>query len=376
MKSIYVVAASQEYDVANHQGFWQSLAKKSNNIVVVVNIPADYLITILRGKRERIADAKRPAKTITNNLYVVRPLMYIRPELCTKFGRQILAKQFWKAVEKAVPDFEKCIVNLIVYNAFWVKILKGSHPHLRIGYYLFDEVRSEGNSNKRNKRRYKDDDYACSNCNLLFTMTQVLADSRLSYCKPTLVIGNGSTVQNPSCSQLKLPNSIAFIGNIRNWIDKSLLEGIIQRMPDCLFSFIGPVEADMRPYLNDLLNHYSNTMYKGIVSKDRISDTYRLFDVVIIPYLQNEFIKATRPIKIVESIMSGTPVVTIPMNGYNQSEFIRFGTSVDSFEKEIRFLIKHPIDKNSQQYRSFVENNSWDKKAETVIDAFHSIGKY
>ena len=140
-------------------------------------------------------------------------------------------------------------------------------------------------------------------------------------------------------------------------------------MPDCLFAFVGPIENDMAAFFEHLLNDNNNTAYMGKVSKEKMGGIYGLFDVVIVPYVQNEFTKATRPIKIVESVMSGTPVVTVPMDGYEQSEYIRFATDLESFEHEIRHLIMNPIDISSDNYQLFVRNNTWTNKAALIIDS-------
>lgn len=374
MKSIYVIIASQEYDTANHQGLWKNIAKMAEGDVVVVNIPADYVLSVLKNKRFRIDESRKPAREI-DGLKVVRPLLTFRPELLPGRCVKMLSTQFWASVRKAVPEVKDCQINLIVYNAFWVRLLKGSHPNMKIGYFLFDEVRSEGETNKMNKRRYKDDDFACENCDIIFTMTQSLAVSRESYNKKTIVVGNGATFNGIPESPIHIKKSIAFIGNFRDWIDKSLLESLVSSMSDSMFFFVGPVESNMRFFLDYLLNKYTNTVYKGKVSKDRMCEIYPMFDVVIVPYLQNDFTKATRPIKIVESVMAGTPVVTIPMNGYAQTEFIRIADTYESFEKEIRYLMRHPIDKSSDQYRSFCKNNSWKEKAKLIISSFNETKK-
>lgn len=371
MKTIYVIIASQEYDSANHQGLWNAIAAKSENKVIVVNIPADHVISRLKGKRHRIIDAKKPPRIISNNLSVVRPLLVLRPELVPDFGRKLIVKQFWNAVVHSEPDIMQCQVYLIVYNAFWVKILEGTHPNMHIGYFLFDEVRLDGD--KIHKKQYRDDDYACSHSDVIFTMTQVLADSRKDYNKKTIVVGNGASFKNLPQSNLHIKKSVAFVGNFRDWIDKDLLECLVSSMKDFLFVFVGPVEANMKDYMGNLLNRYSNTIYKGKVSKDRVGEIYQMFDVVIVPYVQNKFTQATRPIKIVEAVISGTPVVTIPMDGYEQNRFIRFAKDFNSFGQQIRDLYETPIDKNSEEYKLFVLDNSWDKKASLIDDSFLSI---
>ena len=51
MRTKILVIASQDYKNANHKGLWEKLAEKSQEDVIVVNIPADRLVsTIMHHK--------------------------------------------------------------------------------------------------------------------------------------------------------------------------------------------------------------------------------------------------------------------------------------------------------------------------------------
>lgn len=83
--------------------------------------------------------------------------------------------------------------------------------------------------------------------------------------------------------------------------------------------------------MDEILTKYKNVKYYGEVSKGEVHNWYKKFDVILVPYKQNEFMKATRPIKIVESIFASTPVVSIPITGYEECSFIRFAKMLRSF---------------------------------------------
>ena len=205
-------------------------------------------------------------------------------------------------------------------------------------------------------------------------MSRLLAESRAEYNDNIITIGNGALKPDiDSIPVRKFERSLAFVGNFRDWIDQELLTGLIQLRKDILFVFVGTVEDNMREYLDNLLNCNMNVLWFGKVKKEKMSELYSMFDGIMIPYKNNEFIKATRPIKIVESVLAGTPVITIPMNGYEESLFIRFADSIDSFSKQIDYLLEHPIDKTSAEYCDFVHNNTWDCKAEIIIEAFEKV---
>ena len=370
MSRLIIVIASQDFEGANHRGLWIALTKYAE--VLVINIPADYITSRVTGKAYRINDAKSGVRHITDRLSVFRPLFFVRPEILPDCFFPMVARSFWKQVREAVPDFDNRRIDVLVYDGRWIKILKNSNSDIRLAYYLFDEVRKNGNDNSIDQKRLRYDDYACRFSDVIFTMTAVLAESRCDYLTPKIVIGNGAdkpTTDN-SMPQNRIMKSAAFVGNFRDWIDKELLSALIKSRKDVLFCFVGPVAENMRSYFDSLLNENTNTAYFGKVSKDEMQTIYRMFDCVIIPYKDNEFIKATRPIKIVEAVMSGTPVVTVPMNGYDESPFIRFARTADEFSSQLDVVFATDlIADNFEEHKRFLYENSWEKKADLIFQA-------
>lgn len=363
-EKIYVIVASQEYDSANHKNLWHELSKFHK--VVVVNIAADYFVSLFKGKIYRIKEAKQSPIWENENLSIVRPLYFIRPELLPFSFKCYISKVFWKSVARCIPNYKDYSINCIIYNAEWVQYIDFTNLDVKIAYYLYDEVRNNGNDNSINWKRLKNDEYACKHSNIIFTMTAVLAESRKEYNKNIIVLGNGAIYEPYKSPNVYLKKSVAFIGNFRNWIDNDLLEGLIKKRKDILFCFAGPIDIEMRSFFEYLLNSYDNTIYWGIYTKDRMIQLYRSFTAIIIPYKCNAFIQATRPIKIVESVLAGTPVVTIPMDGYEECSFIRFAKNVSEFSEQINFLIENPIDFNSEVYENFIYYNTWKIKANII----------
>lgn len=365
---LYIIIASQDFDHANHRNLWLEMAKQSGKEVIVANIHADYIVSRLKHKAYRIQEAKSGPIKISEHLSVIRPLLWIRQELLPGSMNWVAKKGFWNSVKRAVPDVMNRRVKLLVYNACWVSILYGSHPDMKIGYYLFDEVRYEGRDGSLNKKRYKLDEFACRHSHVIYSMTQKLTESRKKYNTNIITLGNGAVL--PATGErplIRFPRSVAFIGNFRDWINQDLLTSLIEFRRDILFAFVGTCEPNMRAYRDMLLDKYSNTIFYGKVSKDRIPLVYQQFNGVIIPYRDNEFIKATRPIKIVESILSGVPVITVPMDGYDECEYIRFAQSVEDFSSQIDYVLSHPIDKDSDAYKNFVCDNTWSNKAKIIL---------
>lgn len=363
-KTIYVIVASQEYSSANHKNLWKKLA--AYHPTVVVNIAADYIVSNLRNKQYRIKEAKKDPLRELQSLLVVRPFFFLRPELLPAMFKGYISRRFWVAVEKCIPDYRDCRINLIVYDAIWTRIVNYTDKNVKVGYYLFDEVRYNGDDCSIDKKRYANDEYACQHSDVIFTMTKALAESRKDYNNHIVVLGNGS-VYSPAIEQtIYLERSVAFVGNFRNWVDNDLLEGLISKRRDITFAFAGSVEEDMCQFFDYLLNTYDNTLYMGKYTKERMAQLYRNFNAIIIPYRHNKFIQATRPIKIVESVMAGIPVITVPVNGYEECSFIRFADDVEDFSKQIDYILANPIDINSEHFKDFITLNTWEAKAKII----------
>lgn len=369
-KQLLIILATQDFQYANHRGLWIELSKKVD--VLVANIPADYLTSTITKKAYRIRDARSGGIDVSGHLKVFRPLLMLRPEVAPDMMYPRLAKEFWKQVEEMYFDLTSYEIDIIAYDGRWIKILKNTRDNLRFAYYLFDEVRNNGRDGSSDRTRTKYDDYACRNADFMLAMTEVLANHRSEYNIKKIVIGNGAELpQKAKDSDLKVSNSVAFIGNFRDWIDQDLLLELIQMNRNLLFCFVGPIEKNMKNFMDNLLNTHMNTAYFGQVAKDKIACIYRMFDVVIIPYRQNDFIRATRPIKIVESVLAGTPVVTIPVNGYTETAFIRFAEDAITFSREIEYVLQHnTIRENYSEYQRFVEENMWTKKADIILREF------
>lgn len=372
----YIIFSAQEYKDANHKELWRCIAEQNlDNNVYVINIPADLVVSVLKKKIYRIKESRLGIQRIEENMYVCRPLFFLRPEVVPTFFDKLLAKRLWKYLKKSGVVKAGKSYNLICYDAKWVRIIKSYIPQdfdIKIAYYLFDEVRYNATSGQINKNRYLADEYACKSSDIIFTMSDVLKQSRLEYNSNIITLGNGAMEITGDYYERE-EKSIGFVGNIRDWIDKDLLKKIIEKMPNWKFYFVGNIEENMKSFVSEILSLYDNVFYEGRMEREEARKVYQRFTCVIIPYKQDAFTAATRPIKIVESVMAGTPVVTIPVNGYQENEFIRFATTEFEFKNVILEYEKSGIDRNSEIYRKFMIDNSWKKKANIVYEAFKAL---
>lgn len=379
---VNIIVADQEYDAANHKFLWHEIHEQSGYLTIVVNIPADIVLSTIRKKTYRIAESKQGERLINKNFYVQRPFYTIRQELlplsvvASKAFKKYTQRLFWKQIKRIVPNIDEKRINLLCYSAMWVDLLYASMPQMRIVYYLYDEVRKSEDGTVDNRRTFFDIE-ACRKSDYILAMSNKLLDCRLEYQDKIFVIGNGAlqkVFEKAKSTEHRIPKSFGIVGNIRDWIDKDLLMELIKKRRDILFVFAGNIESNMQPFMQQVLKE-NNTLYLGKFTKEKVPGIYSLLEGVMVPYLANDFIRATRPIKIVESVFAGVPVITVPMEGYLPASFIRIAEDVDSFSKEMDFVIGHPIDLHSEEYLSFIRDNSWEKKAEKINSIFNDLQK-
>ncbi|EJR44846.1 hypothetical protein IIK_04976 [Bacillus cereus VD102] len=369
-KKINIIIVPQEYNQANHIELWSEIGKQSKDITIVLNIGADLFVSVIKKRFFRIREAIQGPELLENNLILVRPLYLLRPEISNNIVNWINVRLLRRTLKKLVPNIEEYQINALHYGGIWSSLLDKLNLNINTYYYIMDEVRNNAHNNQVNKNRSIYDQIACENSRFLYLMSSKLIDNREEYLYKLKVVGNGATQKEYDRDIKDIPNSVGIIGNIRDWIDCTLLEELIKLRKDIHFGFVGNIESNMQNYVEHLTTTYSNVEYYGRVSKSEIHNWYRRFNAIIVPYKQNEFMKATRPIKIVESIFASTPVVTIPIDGYDECTFIRFAKSANEFSRELDIVIDNKINTNSKEYKDFIKFNSWSYKAEEILSEF------
>lgn len=371
-EKVNLVFVAQEFESANHQDLWKILARESGLLTVVINIGADIPVTIWRRRLHRLREAAQGPIWIRDNLVLLRPFYLLRPEVAGKLVNQVNMRLLRRWLKQIVPTIENVDVRALYYDGKWSTLLPMAVPGVRLFYYLMDEVRRIASSDEVHAGRTHWDRCACQVSEHIFLMTRELLDARSEFGFKATVIGNGSLRQELTAPMVRDTRAVGIIGNIRNWIDCELLESLILIRQDLSFHLVGNVEDDMREFVDRLMRSYSNVSYHGKVQRREVTDWYRRCGAVIVPYRQNSFIQATRPIKIVEAVFAGTPVVSVPMSGYVESSMIRFARDAGEFSRQLDHVLNGGIDLNSEEYIEFLASNSWDRVARDVLRVMDS----
>jgi glycosyltransferase involved in cell wall biosynthesis len=101
-----------------------------------------------------------------------------------------------------------------------------------------------------------------------------------------------------------------YVGYIAEWFDAALLGAVASRLSQWEFKLVGPVSIPAE-YAGHLAR--PNIELVGVKRYQELPQLMGEADVGIIPFLINDLINATNPIKLYEYLAAGLPVVSTPM---------------------------------------------------------------
>jgi glycosyltransferase involved in cell wall biosynthesis len=193
-----------------------------------------------------------------------------------------------------------------------------------------------------------------------------------------ILIPNGvdlSHFQQPAASESEArPSSpkqpvIGFHGAIAEWFDLDLFCQVVALRPSYRFVLIGPTSVSL-----DGLKQYSNVYYRGMVDYEDIPAEIAPFDVGILPFILSPLTHGVRPLKGLEYLAMGKPVVAAPLQTMKDWPGVFTAESPEAFAEQIdtALAVKDSIAEN-EQVQSFVAASSWQRTTAPLIDRIKNL---
>ncbi|OBU18374.1 glycosyl transferase [Photobacterium aquimaris] len=98
-----------------------------------------------------------------------------------------------------------------------------------------------------------------------------------------------------------------FYGSLSHWLDYDLLNNIIANNPDWNFVFIGKKIFNKSPFLN-----HSNLYLLGEKPHTMLPQYSQHWQVSLLPFIDNAQIRSCNPLKLLEYLATGTPIISTP----------------------------------------------------------------
>jgi len=128
--------------------------------------------------------------------------------------------------------------------------------------------------------------------------------------------------------------SAMFQGGINQRLDYDLLLELVRTMPDWEFKFCG-LATESTAWARIL--QLANVQYLGMLDAEGVAREMCGSTVGLIPFIQDQWIRNSLPLKAFEYVACGLPVVSVPITSLEgQTDLISFATSAAEFEHVIR----------------------------------------
>ncbi len=164
-----------------------------------------------------------------------------------------------------------------------------------------------------------------------------------------------------SLNTLKQP-VIGYFGLIANYVDINLMTKSALAHSDYNFLILGKTTINI-----DELTKLKNVTYLGLVNYSELPDYAAKFDVGLIPFCINELTIAANPLKLVEYLSLGIPVVSTNLPEVKKfGELVYVGESDEEFIKLIETAYKTNSIQKQQERKTVASSFSWTSIAERI----------
>jgi len=157
---------------------------------------------------------------------------------------------------------------------------------------------------------------------------------------------------------------VGYVGTIYEWFDLAIIEQLAKCNTDIDIILAGPVRIDV-----STLMEYNNVKLLGKVSYEEVEKLIESFDVCLIPFIVNDLILNTNPVKLYEYFSKGKPVVTA-----NIPEIREFENLLYAYDNSEEFLeaVRKALDEKDvnlfSKRKDVASRNTWESRTENALE--------
>ena len=193
---------------------------------------------------------------------------------------------------------------------------------------------------------------------------RTMINMNYKYCK---IIRNGCEFTYFN-NIIKVKNNrpvIGYYGAISDWFDNNLYETLIKVFKQCDFYLIGDIMCLDKKKEDNIkkLKNFENVKYFGEVPYNELHKYIKYFDIGIIPFILNDLIKSTNPVKLYEMLSLGIPIVLTNMEDVktlNSDHLYYRSLSVQDFINNINKALNENNPKIIEDRINYTKLNDWE----------------
>lgn len=310
-----------------------------------------------------VNNGKAPEHNRRTNPVLLNPLIipYNQFDLIRRFNKKSVINKVGKHM--AAYGIEKPVVLTTFPNtADYVRAF-GEAVHI---YYCVDDFTNWPGVDKKLIKSMEDS--LIERCDIVFATSRELCIRKERNGKKPVLLFHGVDFEHFNMSRKEdeltdIPKPIiGFFGAVSSWLDFNLIKGIASKRPEWSFVFLGAVDTDV-----SLLAGIRNIYLNGMVPYEKLPSYAAAFDVGIIPFQVNELTASVNPLKLLEYLACGLPVVSTAL-----PEVLKFSDVVYIAENAGGFIsaIEKALSENSGNLKSrrveIAKSYSWAAVAERL----------
>ncbi|MBI5415712.1 MAG: glycosyltransferase [Candidatus Omnitrophica bacterium] len=313
----------------------------------------------------------RGAQKVKENLYVYTPLLvpFQRFSIIRRLNKFLLLAQFrwlmarYRLAQPEIWTFLPNTVDLVT-----------KLPRRKLVYYCVDDMSAfKGVPQEIIQRQ---DEMLTKKADVTFSVSEELFNKKRLLNPNSFYSPHGADFdlfnRADTDGAVKKPEDLAgipepiigFYGLISgDWIDYKLVEYLAQNRPAWSFVFIGKI--DQRP--GEELPRQDNIYYLPVKPYEELYRYSNFFDVAILPFNINPLTTHSHPLKILEYLSAGRPVVCVDIPETKKyAQVIAVASSYKDFLEKIETCLNNDDAGAKESRVNFASRHSWDKQFDEI----------
>jgi glycosyltransferase involved in cell wall biosynthesis len=162
---------------------------------------------------------------------------------------------------------------------------------------------------------------------------------------------------------------IGFAGGVSAAIDLDLIRAIAEANPAASLAFVGPLQPDIR------LPALPNIHLLGNKAYDLLPAYVQAFDVGLIPYVLNDWTRSVDPLKLLEYLAAGIPVVSTAIpEVMKYASAVHIGPDNATFVSEVAAALGEPrTAKDARQ--AVARQHTWARRASRLMEIADQVAQ-
>jgi UDP-galactopyranose mutase len=323
-----------------------------------------HLLRALRARRSRSGSGgAAPFEVVSPKLVPPR-----RAPLVGNLNRSWLARQ----LAGRVRDPAGTVLWVRFPTPELVGLVRG-FPWRAVVYEVVDDHAAGRGMSSRLRRAFAEAEAAIiASSDLVFAWSEPLR-RRLAVRHPNVRLATAAVdvaALEPVAGVEGAERTVVFTGELGFRFDEQLAAALARRLPDWTLLFAGPVE----PEAEAALAGPANVLLSGRFRHDELPGLLGLGRVCVVPYRVNEFSDNLVPVKLVEYLAAGRPVVSTPMKGAaGFADVVAFAEDADAFAEAVRAAERDDSPEARRRRVDYVRPFSWETRIDEMEAAIEAV---